>query len=152
MSLELKIPPVFVAIIAALLMWLMAIIIPSITIFGVLRVVLIIASILFGGFFALSGVISFKKASTTVNPTTPEASSALVTSGIYQRTRNPMYVGFVFWLFAWACFLNNLFTLAVVAGFVVYMTKYQIKPEEKALSGIFGQEYRDFMQSVKRWL
>lgn len=152
MSLELKIPPVFVVIIAMVLMWLLASVTPDIRVLGVIRSVLIVAGLLLGGFFAVCGVVSFKTADTTVNPTKPETSSALVTSGIYQRTRNPMYVGMAFWLLAWSAYLSNLFTIVFVVGFIVYMTKYQIKPEEKALTDIFGDEYLDFMNKVKRWL
>lgn len=152
MSLELKIPPVFVMIIAMVLMWLLASVTPDIRILGLFRSVFIVAGLLLGGFFAVSGVVSFKTADTTVNPTKPETSSALVTSGIYQRTRNPMYVGMAFCLLVWAAYLSNLFTIVFVVGFIVYMTKYQIKPEEKALTDIFGEEYLDFMNKVKRWL
>ena len=152
MSLELKIPPVFVAIIAAVMMWLCALFTPNLAVIDAVRTVLVIAGLLLGSFFAVSGVVSFKTADTTVNPTKPETSSALVTSGIYQRTRNPMYVGMAFWLLAWSAYLSNLFTIVFVVSFIVYMTKYQIKPEEKALTNIFGEEYLDFMNKVKRWL
>ncbi|MFZ6044474.1 methyltransferase family protein, partial [Vibrio natriegens] len=47
---------------------------------------------------AWGGVVSFKRAQTTVNPMTPDASSALVTSGVYRVTRNPMYLGFLLML------------------------------------------------------
>lgn len=152
MSLELKIPPILLVVLSVILMWGIAVILPDVHLPASLRTVLILASCLLGLFFPIAGVLSFNKAQTTVNPSKPSASSTLVTFGIYQRTRNPMYVGFVFLLFAWACVLSNVFSLLAIILFIIYMNKYQIKPEEDALAINFGQQYFDFQRNVKRWL
>src|SRR5262245_16822405 len=79
---------------------------------------------------ALAGVVPLAKAKTTVNPLQPDAASAVVSSGIYRLTRNPMYLGMLMLLAGWAAFLANAVALVPLALFVVYMNRYQILPEE----------------------
>jgi len=59
---------------------------------------------------------------------------------MYRYTHNPMYVGFLLFLIGWGIFLSSLYALALILGFVLYMNRYQIKPEEKALESVFGSE------------
>ena len=151
-KLELKIPPVLVTVIFALLMWLVSILLPGITTPIMLRVGGIIALITFGAFFSIFGVVSFRKAKTSVNPLTPDACSSLVSSGIYKKTRNPMYVGFLFFLIGWGLFLSNLFSLAMCAGFFLYMNRFQIQAEEETLKSLFGEEFVTYKSQVRRWL
>jgi len=75
----------------------------------------------------------------------------LVTGGIYRFTRNPMYVGLLLVLVAWATFLSSLWTLVGPLAFVLYITRFQIKPEESALATLFGQPYADYRAKVRRW-
>lgn len=49
-------------------------------------------------------------------------------------------------------FLSNLLALLVLAAFVLYMNRYQIAPEERALEARFGEDYRHYGRSVRRWL
>lgn len=111
---------------------------------------LVIASI--GGLFAIAGVAGFRRAQTTLNPTKPQATSALVIAGIYQYTRNPMYVGLLLVIVAWAAFLSSLWALLGPLAFALYITRFQILPEERVLSGLFGAEYAAYRARVRRWL
>ena len=104
-----------------------------------------------GVYTAIAGVLAFKKAKTTVNPMTPDASSNLVNSGIYQLTRNPMYLGMLLIQIALAVVLMTTTSLLCCLAFVFYMTAFQIKPEEQALSQLFGQEYQLYQRQVGRW-
>ncbi len=151
-KLELRVPPVLVASIFSLLMWLIALVLPATPIAAPTRWLGIVVLLLAGAYFPLAGVVSFKKAQTTVNPLQPEKSSSLVTSGIFQRSRNPMYLGLLFVLIAWGLFLSNLFSVIFAAGFVLYMNRFQIRPEERALLSLYGQRYSDYMTKVRRWL
>jgi len=63
-----------------------------------------------------------------------------------------MYVGFLIVLVAWAGFLNAPWTLIAPAIFFAYITRYQIGPEEKVLSSIFGDAYSNYKTNVRRWL
>jgi protein-S-isoprenylcysteine O-methyltransferase Ste14 len=97
-------------------------------------------------------VVSFVHARTTINPTTPDATRSLVTSGIYSVTRNPMYVGLTLLLTAWGLYLSNALALGLVTGFVTYLTLYQIRPEERILRDKFGPAYHNYAQRVRRWI
>ena len=101
---------------------------------------------------ALSGVLSFRRARTTVNPLKPESSSALVTSGIYRLTRNPMYLGMAVVLLGWAAWLGSPWMLLGVATFAAYITRFQIVPEERALMRLFGAAFATYRARVRRWI
>lgn len=109
-------------------------------------------SLLAGVFISVAGVMAFRKAHTTVDPTKPEKSTSLVASGIYRHTRNPMYVGFLMVLAAWSVYLSNLMALAALPAFVVYMNRFQIQPEERALQARFGTAFTEYKQAVRRWV
>ena len=98
------------------------------------------------------GILEFKRAKTTVNPTKPGLSSSLVRSGIYRHTRNPMYLGFLLILVGWATWTANLLAFVVLPVFVLYMNRFQIKPEERALTSIFGDEFKAYCSETRRWI
>jgi protein-S-isoprenylcysteine O-methyltransferase Ste14 len=150
--LELRMPPPVVALVAGLLMWLAAQVVPS---FGwplPARIAAAAALAVVGVAFDVAGFVSFRRARTTINPLRPARASSLVVTGVYRYTRNPMYVGAALLLLAWAAFLANAAALALVPAFVLYLTRFQINPEERALSGIFGAQYRAYCGRVRRWL
>ena len=151
-SLQLKIPPPIVALLVGGVMWGVSVVTQPVElpVFG--RVVMAVAIALSGGGFSLAGVLSFRRAKTTVNPMKPEKASSLVTSGIYTVTRNPMYVGLLFVLVAWAVFLASAWALVGPLIFFMYMNSFQIAPEEKVLSVMFGSAYTAYMSKVRRWL
>ena len=98
------------------------------------------------------GILEFRRAKTTANPTRPGSSSSLVTHGVYQYTRNPMYLGFLLVLLGWATATGNLLAFLFLPAFVLYMNKFQITPEERALAGIFGDEFMRYCSLVRRWI
>ncbi|MBY0573093.1 MAG: isoprenylcysteine carboxylmethyltransferase family protein [Undibacterium sp.] len=110
------------------------------------------ALMLLGLTFAIVGVVEFRRAKTTVNPLTPQRATSVVDSGIYRLTRNPMYLGMALMLLAVAVWLSTVLGYALVPLFCVYMTEFQIKPEERALLAIFGQEFSAYMTKVRRWI
>lgn len=71
---------------------------------------------------------------------------------MYRLTRNPMYLGLLLVLVGWAIVLGSVSSFIVLPLFVVILTVQQIIPEEKVLEQKFGQQYRDYKQSVRRWL
>jgi protein-S-isoprenylcysteine O-methyltransferase Ste14 len=107
---------------------------------------------LMGIAFSGAGVLAFRRARTTVNPTRPEEATRLVRSGVYRITRNPMYVGLSCLLVAWAVFLSSLWALLGPLAFVLYIGRFQITPEERALAKLFASEYAAYRAEVRRWL
>lgn len=150
--LELKIPPLLVVLATAGLMWIVARITPRFAFDLPTRNVFAIGFVLAGFVISALGFFSFKRAGTTVNPMKPNSSSALVDTGIYKRTRNPMYLGFLLVLIAWAIFLSNWLSFLCLPLFIFYMNRFQIEPEERALAALFGKEFADYQTKVRRWI
>ena len=63
-----------------------------------------------------------------------------------------MYLGLLFLLLAWAIYLSNPLGFAALPLFVVSMNNLQIRREEAAMEALFGDEYRSYRASVRRWL
>ena len=151
-GLELKIPPVAVVIVGAGLMGLGAWSVPALAFRFPGRLIIACGLALGGLMAALVGVATFKRARTTVNPMRPETSSSLVTWGIYRLTRNPMYLGFLLVLLGWAAYLSNALAFAVIPGFILYMNRFQIRPEERALANRFGPDFAAYKTRVRPWI
>lgn len=100
---------------------------------------------------AVAGVLAFRRAKTTVDPLRPDRASFLVTGGIYRYTRNPMYLGMTLALFAWALYLGSSLALLVMLVFPVFLTHFQIVPEEEVLLRKFGGAFQRYQQQVRRW-
>lgn len=117
-----------------------------------------LSSLVFGlcfvvaGIVGIAGVYEFRKAKTTVNPVKVEQASSVVDSGIFAYSRNPMYLGLFLLLFGYAYWQQNLLAIACSFLFVIYMNRFQIKPEERALEQLFGAQYLDYKQRVRRWI
>lgn len=151
---ETRLPPPFIdalALLAVILLWRFA---PSLQ----LDVPFILAASI-GGAFIVMGLLSaliaaglFKKKKTTVLPFRPERSSALVTDGIYKVTRNPMYLGMSFVVLGAIFITRQPAGLLALLAACAFLTKFQIKPEERALEKIFGQDYVDYKTRVRRWI
>jgi len=122
------------------------------------RVSLPLNSLVFGlcflaaGVVGLAGIYEFRRAKTTVNPIKVANASSVVDSGIFGYSRNPMYLGLFLLLFGFAYWQQNLAAIAFSFGFVLYMNRFQILPEERALETLFGAEYLDYKQRVRRWI
>ncbi|MDN5565951.1 MAG: isoprenylcysteine carboxylmethyltransferase family protein [Psychrobacter sp.] len=151
-SLELKVPPVLQVIIIAFAMYGLSGLFPNLQVIGFGTNWLASSLAVVGIVLAIMGVLAFKKAQTTVNPHTPEKSARLVTSGIYHYTRNPMYLGMLLVLLGWAFYLSNFAALFVLPIFIIYMSRFQIQPEERFMMRKFGDEYRAYVIKVRRWL
>lgn len=150
MNIDNKVPPPVVFLLAGFLMWFLSS--GAHAPVGSIRVIGIVLCWLAGTAFSIAGIVSFKKARTTVNPLKPEAASTLVVSGVYQVTRNPMYVGLALLLVAWSLYLGSPLSLLGFIAFVAYITRFQIMPEEKAMLTLFGDAYSQYAQRVRRWL
>lgn len=94
----------------------------------------------------------FRSAGTTVNPLRPQASTRLVCSGLHRFSRNPMYLGHATILLGVVVLLQHAAALFALPAYMVYVTRFQIIPEERALRERFGEDYRRYCSRVRRWL
>ena len=151
-KLELKIPPVAVFLLFAAVMWLAATATADHRFDDLFRSILIALTLGVSAVFGIAGVISFRRAGTTVHPLKPEKSSSLVTGGVFRFSRNPMYLALLLALLAWGLYLSNLYALAIASLFVPWMNRFQIRPEERAMENLYGQAFRDYREATRRWL
>lgn len=100
----------------------------------------------------VTAVLQFLKQKTTVDPMNPNKVSSLVTSGLYKFSRNPMYLAMLLLLIGFCLWLGNAFNSLLIAGFIHYMNKFQIFPEEEILQNRFGKAYKVYCTKVRRWL
>ncbi len=96
--------------------------------------------------------LRFRHFRTTVNPMRPQATCHLVVDGLHRYSRNPMYLGQLLLLIAWAMFLANGLAMPFPPLFALYITRFQILPEERALAAGFGDAYASYRREVRRWL
>lgn len=151
-KLELKVPPPAAALVVAVAMWLVAYGLDSLSFALPARRVVSIVLAAAGIAISTAGTWSFWRARTTVNPTRPEATSSLVATGIYRFTRNPMYLGLFLVLAGWAAHLANAAALAGPLLFALYVTRFQILPEERALATKFGPAFDAYKLRTRRWI
>jgi len=150
-KLELRLPPLPLTFVFALLMWAINSLLPlglSFTGQALIASFLLILGLL----FILPAAFSFFNAKTTVDPRTPDKSRTLVISGLYTISRNPMYVGMLLCLISLSMAQGNIFSLLLSFLFAWYITHFQIKPEERFLTEKFGDQYVQYCQKVRRWL
>ena len=150
--LELKVPPLALVFLMAALMWLATWAVPTFGFELPARTLFSVSVVVAGAVIGGLGFASFIRAKTTVNPMKPDSSSSLVVSGIYRFTRNPMYLAFLLGLLGWAIFLSNALAFFPLPAFIVYMNRFQIEPEEKALARLFGEQFVAYRSRVRRWL
>ncbi|WP_227817912.1 methyltransferase family protein [Nitrogeniibacter aestuarii] len=150
-SLESRIPPPFVALVTALVM--------GTTLGGDPRfepgfTVNLIYTVLMNLSWVIAGaaLLVMWRARTTINPMHPERSSALVTTGIYAWSRNPMYVSLLCLLMGYSLQLGHVAAVLGPILFVSYVTRFHIVPEERALEARFGDAYRAYKARVRRWI
>jgi protein-S-isoprenylcysteine O-methyltransferase Ste14 len=152
LNMELRILPPVAFLIAALSMLLVAQFSPALAISPWLRFGVAIG-LAFAGFgTVLSAFLSFRKRRTTYHPVRIEKASTLLTDGAFAYSRNPMYLGMAAVLMAWTIALASPLAALGPLGFVLYITRYQILPEERALAAKFGSAFADYRTRVRRWI
>jgi protein-S-isoprenylcysteine O-methyltransferase Ste14 len=98
-------------------------------------------------FFALREMI---RARTTFR--TGEEASALVLTGVYKRTRNPIYLSFTFFVLGLGIATANPWMVVLAPALLLYLQERVVKCEEAYLKERFGAEYVDYTRNVRRWL
>jgi protein-S-isoprenylcysteine O-methyltransferase Ste14 len=112
-------------------------------IFGVLMVIIALV-------FLFISVRQFIIDKTTFEVNKPVA--VLQTRGVYNLTRNPMYVGLLFLYLGMTFLIGNFWQLILLPLLFFFIQEYVIKREEKYLERKFGQQYISYKLKVRRWL
>jgi protein-S-isoprenylcysteine O-methyltransferase Ste14 len=150
-SLELRVPPPLLSAIAALMMWLGS---RSAVPFwrpDWLRGVTIATGVAGLVIIALA-ILSLRRASTTVSPTRPDRSRALVRTGVFRLSRNPIYLGALLVLLAFGLHLWQPQALVAVPLWAAWVHRFQILPEERHLRATFAEEFASYCAITRRWL
>lgn len=149
---KLLIPPPAQFLIAVAAMWAISRYIPGPSVGFIGQSILGYGLIALALLLIFAAIGRFRKAKTTVTPISPEKASALVISGPNRFSRNPMYVGLLLFLTGIAINFGAVWNIGILVLFVIYITQFQIKPEEEHLERLFGDEYRAYKQQVRRWI
>jgi len=100
--------------------------------------------------FVVPALVQFVRTKNTV--VTARPANSLQTSGIYSRTRNPMYLGLLLLYAGLALLTGNWWTLMLIPLLMLIVTQLIIKPEERYLSRAFGEPYGSYKEKVRRWI
>lgn len=133
-------------------MWMASRMTPELAVAQPLRLLLAITLTAVGVGLIIGARGALNSARTTWHPTEPERTTHLVSTGVFRLSRNPMYLGMLLVLLGWAAVLANPVAMVLSAAFVLWMNRFQIRPEERVLSTLLGQEYRVYASEVRRWL
>lgn len=151
-ALETRIPPPLLMIVTGAVMWFVAGHTLVLHVSAPLRQGLAFALLAAAIFYTLLAVLLFRRHKTTINPHSIGKASKLVTSGPFSLSRNPMYTGMVLLLLAWTCYLASPWAVLGPIFFELYILRFQIWPEERAMHAKFGADYVAYAGKVRRWL
>lgn len=152
-KLELSIPPLILTAISGLAMCLLHFFLPFLNFHTKLSLELAAALVMLAGLIVMvCAALHFRLHKTSLDPRQPSKASALVISGLFRYSRNPMYLGMLIFLAGLALLSRNLLSFTILPLLVSYLTEFQIKPEERTMLHVFGNDYLDYMMRVRRWL
>lgn len=144
---ELKLPPPLLFILSAILIYFL----PQAEVYFIPKAFGYLF-LLLSAIVGLMSVYAFFKEKTAFTLRDPTQTNKLVVQGIYRVSRNPMYLSLVLALIAWGIWLNSYFAILVIAGFMWYVDRFQIIPEERVLVQKFGKDFTDYQTKVRKWL
>ncbi len=149
---RLLLPPPLVVLLFAGLMWLVARTLNFDRFAWPLQVPLAVAFLVVAVALMTVAATAFVRHKTTVNPMKPARASRLITTGIFSLSRNPIYLGDVLLLAALVIALGHAINFLLLPLFVLYINRFQIAPEEAALTKLFGAPYTAYLAQVRRWI
>jgi len=106
--------------------------------------------IIVGIALSITSIDRFRRSATSIVPIRP--AGALVLSGPYQYTRNPMYVGLALVTIAAGLFRGTWWPIVLLVPTLAIVQQFIILPEERYLRRRFGTEYEAYTRRVRRWL
>lgn len=112
----------------------------------------LLSGLLIGGgiLFAVLAIFEFRRHKTTVIP--HHTPSSLVQTGIYRRSRNPIYVGDVLILAGMILRFDAVLSLVLVPIFVWVLERRFILPEEDRMRRTFRTVFAQYERNTRRWI
>ena len=150
--LEHRIPPPLVALVCAVAMSGVARIYPAVAFEPALRFGAAFTLFALGLVSAAAGVFAFWRRGANIDPHRIDRGEVLVTNGVYRFTRNPMYLGITLVLCGYVFYLARPLAVLGPVLFALYITRFQIMPEERAMRAKFEQVYAAYCERTRRWL
>ena len=92
----------------------------------------------------------FRRYKTTIRP--DRGASELVTTGPFAVSRNPIYVANLALLLGIGMATRNIWALPSIAATFLLIDRLAAGPEERHLAALFGQDFEEYRQRVRRWL
>ena len=151
-SFALNVPPLVQLLAVGLAMWLVARFLDTGETYSTWLGLLLILFLAAGLIIICAAIIPMYKLGTTIDPRNPSQASKLVTVGIFNCSRNPIYLGLLLILVAWNIHLYSLYATVGLPLFIWSITKFQIIPEEQQMGAKFGIDYFGYCEKVRRWL
>lgn len=99
---------------------------------------------------AIWGVISFRRARTSLVPVRP--ATTLITDGPFRFTRNPLYLSLALLYLAITLWLGVFWPIVLLPALILLVQQIVILREEAYLESRFGEAYRAYRARVRRWL
>ncbi len=87
---------------------------------------------------------------TTIHP--GHNANALVSGGVYQRTRNPMYLSLTLLTLGLGIATANPWLVLLAPAMLLYLQERVVKREEAYLTARFGSQYIAYRRKVRRWI
>jgi protein-S-isoprenylcysteine O-methyltransferase Ste14 len=145
-----RFPPPFIYLIGLLVGYLLERFVPLHLSFGVVH--WYVGAILLLGWIGLwvGALPLFRAAQTPVSPRLPV--TALMTSGIYNHTRNPLYLGLSLFYLGVSVLFQSGWMLLFFVPVIMIIQFMVVDAEERYLERRFGVQYLDYKQRVHRWL
>lgn len=147
---KLSIPPPLIWLICALLIYQFRTEV-SFEIYSI-RVLFSLLILILSAIIALFSLLPFYQTRTTLDPRNPQKTTTLIQHGSFRFSRNPMYLSLALSLLALSSYSKSAVGFLIIFGFILYITYFQIMPEEKILTKKFGKQYRDYCKNVRRWI
>lgn len=97
-----------------------------------------------------AAALEFRRARTTIIP--HQTPRRLIRTGVFARSRNPIYLGDVLILSGFILHMDALPSLILVPLFVWWISMHFIGPEEQRLRSMFGPDFDAYSQKVRRWV
>ncbi len=148
-----RFPPPLLFVLGLLAGWCLSRLGPGLRLADELSTVLRMAGLLLiaAGFgLAAWGMITFKRARTAIIPN--RSATAIVTTGPYRFTRNPMYLGMTLAYLGGALLIGTVWTLLLLPAVIAILYRRVIRREEAYLDAAFPDVYAEYRGRVRRWL